>query len=432
MAFIRSLPPARVAAVLAALLSSAPAHAQDAAAGLSLDETVGFAANQSAQLAAQRSQITAAREMAVAAGRRPDPVIRLGIDNLPVEGPDRFSLTRDFMTMRSVTVMQELTRSDKRRARTERAELDAEAAAIAGQQALAALQRDAAMAWLERSFQESMKLLLLEQQAQARLQVDAAELLYRAGRGPQADVFMARAQVEQLDERIAAAQQEIAVATTRLARWIGLPATRPLQPRPPLELPVWTGDDLGRHLLQHPSVAALVQQEAIATADVRLADASRRPDWNVELMFSQRGPAYANMVSVNVSVPLQWDRANRQDRELAARQALAEKARAEREDALRAHDAEVRVLLQAWRSQTQRLARYAERLVPLARQRSDAALTAYRSGTGALPAVLEARRGEIDTRMEALRIEMERARVWGELSFLLPHADDAGRTGELK
>jgi outer membrane protein TolC len=179
-------------------------------------------------------------------------------------------------------------------------------------------------------------------------------------------------------------------------------------------------------------VAALVQQEAIATADVRLADASRRPDWNVELMFSQRGPAYANMVSVNVSVPLQWDRANRQDRELAARQALAEKARAEREDALRAHDAEVRVLLQAWRSQTQRLARYAERLVPLARQRSDAALTAYRSGTGALPAVLEARRGEIDTRMEALRIEMERARVWGELSFLLPHADDAGRTGELK
>ena len=36
-------------------------------------------------------------------------------------------------------------------------------------------------------------------------------------------------------------------------------------------------------------------------------------------MFSQRGSAYSNMVSLNVSVPLQWDQKNRQDRELAAR-----------------------------------------------------------------------------------------------------------------
>ena len=33
-------------------------------------------------------------------------------------------------------------------------------------------------------------------------------------------------------------------------------------------------------------------------------------------MYSQRGPAYSNMVSLNVSLPLPWDRKNRQDREL--------------------------------------------------------------------------------------------------------------------
>jgi hypothetical protein len=47
----------------------------------------------------------------------PDPVLKLGLNNLPIDGPDRYSVTRDFMTMRSVGVMQELTRADKRSAR---------------------------------------------------------------------------------------------------------------------------------------------------------------------------------------------------------------------------------------------------------------------------------------------------------------------------
>ena len=44
-------------------------------------------------------------------------------------------------------------------------------------------------------------------------------------------------------------------------------------------------------------------------------------------MFSQRGSAYSNMVSLNVSIPLQWDQKNRQDREVSARLALAEQLR---------------------------------------------------------------------------------------------------------
>ncbi|WP_280151347.1 TolC family protein [Piscinibacter sp. XHJ-5] len=414
----------RLASLLVlALCCSAPVLAQPVA--LSLDEVAGFAANQSRQLAAYRAQALAARERAVAAAQRPDPVLRLGINNLPIDGADRFSVARDFMTMRSVGVMQELTRADKLLARSERARLDADVAEVASQQALATLQRDAAMAWFDRSFQESMRALLVEQQAQARLQADAAETLYRGNRGSQADVLLARAQIGQLDERIAAAEQQIAAATTRLTRWIGLAASRPLQPRPALVLPAWTGEDLERHLPRHPQIAALAQQEAVAAAEVRMAAADRQPDWSVELMFNQRGSAYSNMVSLNFSLPLQWDRKSRQDRELAARQALADKALAEREDMQRAHVAEVRAMLQEWQGAQRRLAHYGNGLIPLAQQRSAASLVAYRSGSGMLPAVLEARRAEIDTRIEALRIEMELARLWSELTYLLPHGDDA-------
>ena len=57
-----------------------------------------------------------AREMAVAAGQLPDPVLRAGVDNLPVNGPDAWSLDRDFMTMRRIGVMQEYVSSAKRAA----------------------------------------------------------------------------------------------------------------------------------------------------------------------------------------------------------------------------------------------------------------------------------------------------------------------------
>jgi outer membrane protein TolC len=147
-----------------------------------------------------------------------------------------------------------------------------------------------------------------------------------------------------------------------------------------------------------------------------------QPDVSVEVMYSQRGPAYSNMVSLNVSVPLPWDRKNRQDRELAAKLALVEQMRAQREEETRMHVAEAQAMLQQWRSSRDRLGIYDSALLPLAGERARAALAAYRGGGGSLAAVLEARRAEIDTRMERLRLELEGARLWAQLNYLIPVA----------
>ena len=64
-------------------------------------------------------------------------------------------------------------------------------------------------------------------------------------------------------------------------------------------------------------------------------------------------------------------------------------------------------------------------LIPLAAERTRAALAAYRGGGGTLAAVLEARRMEIDTRMERLRLEMETAALWAQLEYLIPAEHDA-------
>jgi outer membrane protein TolC len=392
---------------------------------LSLERAVAEAAGRSQLVIAADAQTRTARETAAAAGQLPDPVLKLGLNNLPIDGPDRYSVTRDFMTMRSVGVMQELTRADKRNARVRRAEREIELTQVNRQATIADLQRDTALAWLERSYQESMCELLQSQIAQAELQVQAAETLYRSGKGSQAEVFAARGSVEQLRDGLAQVERRVAVAITQLGRWVGESAWQPLAPRAALTLPAWTEGALPQHLSQHPQIAAAAQQEAIADSEAAMARAAKSSDWSVELQYSQRGPAYSNMVSINLSVPLQWDQKNRQDRELAARLAGVDEARARREELQRAHEAEVRAMLQEWRSHDERLGRYDATLLPLATQRSEAALAAYRAGSGPLTAVLDARRSEIDVRAERLRIEMDRARIWAQLNYLLPSHDGA-------
>src|SRR5918993_5697900 len=92
---------ARIAAAGAACLCAEQAVAQTSAAQLGLDEAIRLAEVRSQALVASGAEMLAARERVVSAAQLPDPMLKFGVNNLPIEGPDRFSLTRDFMTMQS-------------------------------------------------------------------------------------------------------------------------------------------------------------------------------------------------------------------------------------------------------------------------------------------------------------------------------------------
>src|SRR5581483_1322098 len=92
---------------------------------LTLAEALRIAEARAPAIAASAAAARGARELAVAAGQLPDPVLRAGLDNVPVTGSDALSLTRDSMTMARVGVMQEYVSRAKRDARREREERDA-------------------------------------------------------------------------------------------------------------------------------------------------------------------------------------------------------------------------------------------------------------------------------------------------------------------
>lgn len=424
----------RKTATCAALLLAvciATATSASAADALTLDRALLLAQERSRQLTANVAAAEASRQMAAAAGQRPDPVLKAGINNVPVDGPDRLSLTRDFMTMRSVGVMQELTRGSKLQARSARFEREAEMSLASRELALANLQRDTAMAWLDRYYQERMRDVLVNQRDEAKLQIEAADAAYRGGRGAQADVFAARTAVATIEDRIAQADRQVATAKTQLGRWIGPTGALELASPPLLADVRFRPTDLERLISHHPDIAVLRKREEVAQADVEVARTNKKPDVSVELMYSQRGSAYSNMASINFSIPLPWNQVDRQDREVAAKLATLEQLRAEREEATRVHVAEALVMWDEWQSGKERQRRYDSSLLPLAAERTRAGIAAYRGASGSLGAVLEARRAEIDTRLERLRLEMETARLWAQLNFLTPAGHDLPASSRL-
>jgi outer membrane protein TolC len=391
-----------------------------AEAPLTLAEAQRRAIERSYQIPAQDAAIASSREMAAAAGQLPDPVLKLGIDNLPINGADQFSVGRESMTQRYVGVTQEFTRSEKRQLRAQRFEREAEKSVAEKAAVIAAIQRDTALAWLDRYYAEALAAVIAQQAAEAKLEIVAAEGAYRAGRGSQADVFAAHGALVGFEDMASELGRRIRTARTTLARWIGDTAEAPLADKPAIGSIRLDTAALDTELGHHPEISVLARQAEVAVTEARLAQADKQADWSVEVSYAQRGSAYSNMVSVGVSIPLQWDQKNRQNRELASKLALADQARARREEALRAHINEVRTMIAEWENGQERLARYEREIVPLARERTRAALAAYQGGKANLTDLLLARRNEIDVRMKAVGLEAEVARLWAQLNFLFP------------
>src|SRR5205085_970790 len=200
----------------------------------------------------------------------------------------------------------------------------------------------------------------------------------------------------------------------------GAGAEAPLQGRPAIDTLRLDPATLETDLQHHPELAVLARKEDGAAAELKVAQENSKPDWSVEVMYSQRGPAYSNMISVGISVPLPWDRSNRQDREVASKLAMLDQARTEREEMLRGHAAEIRAMIAEWENDRERSARYQRELLPLAAERTEVTVSAYRGAKASIVDVLAARRNEIDVRMQALQLEMEAARLWAQLNFIQP------------
>jgi len=387
---------------------------------LTLAEAERLALARSPQIEAQRSLADAAREMAGPAGSLPDPKLIAGFENVPTEGPDRWRLNRDPMTMTRIGLMQDFPQGEKLRLKSERATRDAARNDVAADVAMLAVRREVAYAWLAQHYARRQTRAIVAQIEEVRLQQSTTAALYGAGRASQADVLATQAMAIELANRATEAALAGDRAKIALARFVGATeADRPLASPPDvLSLP-----DAATRLTdvdRQPDVLLARAQESVLAIDADVARAARLPDWSAELTYGIRRADFGNMVSLMVRVDLPWSPGTRQDREYAAKLKERDAARAQREDLSRMREAEVRQTLAEWDAARAQAARVRDELVPLAARRIESALSAYRGGTGMLAAVLEARRAELDARLAQIGFEQSAARAWAWLATLVP------------
>jgi outer membrane protein TolC len=168
----------------------------------------------------------------------------------------------------------------------------------------------------------------------------------------------------------------------------------------------------------HASVIAYDRQIEAARTDIALAQADKRPDWSVELDYSNRGRPFSDMVTLEFRIGLPLFAARRQDPLIASKRAELRKVEAERESDLRMHSAEVSQQLSDWQTLKERVKTYDTELVPLAHAQAQAALSAFQSAQSTLKPVLDARAAEINAQIQVLELRGQLGRAWAFLSYL--------------
>lgn len=388
----------RLIALMLSLLAG-PALAE----GLAFEEALRQAEANAPELKAAEARRAGAAEAVRAADALPDPRAFAGIENLPVEGPDRFSPQRDFMTMRTIGVMQEFPNASKRRARVARAEAEIENEVAALALALANLRRDVAAAWLNRYYLERRRALLnsLRQENQTLRRTVEAQL--RAGRKRPADMLLVRQDALALADRQDDLERDIALADATLRRWTGEADPQPLTGEPPQFAD--NPDSWRAHFHHHPELRRFKPATGRAQAELQEVEATRRPDWGVELAWQNRDDAFGDMMSLQVSADLPLFARSRQTPQIRAKQQQLASLEAEQEAMRREHQAALEAdiaALTALRRQDERLEKEA---IPLAREKVALELAAYRAGSGDLDAVLAARRELLEVQLRQLELQ---------------------------
>ena len=385
---------------------------------LTLEQATRLAVARAPMLRARDAQAVAEEQEAAGAGALPDPVLTVGIDNLPVTGADAFDPSADFMTMKKVGVRQDIPAPAKREARinlaTRRID-EAQAQTIA--EALA-VRRSVAEAWVDvwaaqRELQELQAL-----HAQAGLAATIAKARVTGG-GSVSEALATQAAAFEVDNRIEAARATQQSAQADLARWLGDELVDVSSNSP----------DFGSLPFSEQSLIAAVDRFGAslpasahietAAAAIDVARAEKHSDWSVAAYYGQRSGMRSDMLTVEVGIGLPLFTHNRQDRGVAAREADYQAALAEREDQRRQQIAQVRSAIARWEGLKRQVALHETSLLPLANDRSSTALAAYRAG-GDVRAWLDAQRDELALHLSHAEHQGDLGRAWVALAFLLP------------
>ena len=361
----------------------------------------------------------ATQEQAVAAGSLPDPVLRVGLANYPINGG---SFSTEGMTQAQLGLRQSFPRARAQATARFRAEAESfsQGAAARGRDVLSAVR----IAWLETYYSQQAWVLVSESRPFFADLVTITRSMYAVGRKTQHDVLRAELELSRLDDRLIETERARSEAQARLSRWLGEDAYRPVA----MKLPDWAAppslETLKAGLDSHPSLAAARAGVTAQQAAVEIAEENKKPGWALDLGYGFRdgflpdGSPRSDFVSLSVSVDLPFFARNRQDRKLAAALGSRRAAIASEAELAARLSSELDAEYARWTDLTRRLELYETQILDQSKGQAQAALLAYQSDAGDFSDVMRGFIDDLNTRIEHVRLQVQRAQSHAVLANL--------------
>lgn len=381
---------------------AAARHPADGTAS-TLDSLVAraLAVNPSVRAAAKRLDVARAR--VVPAGVLPDPMLSVGIMNVPIADPG----SGDPMTMSTVGVGQRLPYPGKLPLARRAAELEVRAAEARAEETRRRVEEEVRSAYYALAFLDrSLEVIERSQGLMVDL-IALTESRYGVGTGGQQDILQARVEAARLAEEAVTLSEARRSRLARLNALLDRPADAPLEAaRVPeriaraaipedLSRVRFTSDRLGARVGDSPLPPAAVLRERAVRASpelrahaaaivaqaarVELARKDHLPDFDVSVQYGHRVDR-ADMASLMVAIPLPVRRGARQDQRVAEAEAELAALEADHHDMMNQLEADVTAAHAALERERARLALFARSILPQGRAALESTMAGYPVG----------------------------------------------------
>ena len=385
----------------------------------SLDSVLSLASTRNYSVVAAGRRADAAALRVGPSGLRPDPMLGVGVMNMPLVRPG-FS---DEMTMATVMLNQTFVMSGRLGLMSSAAAAEADAAHAAARAELLRTRAAIARAYFEIVYRDRA-LDVLDNSRRILAGIAAtAESRYSSGSGAQQDVLGARLALtrvaEDAAELIESRRGRLAELNALIDRPSDSPVSAPAIPEAITSLAVaadaaavtFASSALGaraansplasvevlqaRALQFSPEIAEQSRMVDVARARRRVAESASKPDLDVSLQYGFR-PGAEDMVSLSVSAPLALRKRKNQDVQAAAAESDVAAAVAERDATVAKVRGEVAVLHAELERARSQLALYRKTILPQARTVIESALANFAVGRASINAVLEAASSQLE------------------------------------
>lgn len=387
------------AALGAVLLAGAVVVTPARADPLTFKGAISRAQANAPSLRASALGVDAGRAARGAAGGLPDPKFSFGIDSFPISGPLAFRPTRDDFTWVRAGISQDIPNPAKRKAQRTRADADIAVAEASAGLETRNVEVETAIAWITLAYAEKRLAAIKFLRGKLEQLVHSAPAAVASGSARPGQTLAGRQALAGLDDRRDGLAADIGRARAELTRWTGDTAPTIVGPIPDFAV---DGPSLRAAVDSNPLLGPPQARIGQAAADVRLAEADRKPDFGIEASYEHRDPRFGDYVSAGVTVSLPFFTRRRQSALIAARQAEAEKTGAERESTRRALAANLEAGLADHAMHHEQWMRSRQTIEPLARERVDLETASYGAGRASLVDVIDAHIALVDAALAAL------------------------------